>query len=299
MFSGPIVALVTPFKNKDQSIDFDCVKKLVREQLKGGTNGIVVAGTTGEGPTLEKEELSDLIDIVVKEVNNRAAVLVGTGTNSTKKTVELTRLAKERGAHGALVIVPYYNKPTDAGVLAHFREVDTLQFPFVVYHHPGRCGIELDIETLVELSKYENFVGLKECSNNQSLLRELFERVPEINLLAGDDDKAISLIQMGAKGSISVINNLYPEFWSSIIFTALQGDFTRAYDQYQKIKPLIWAVSQEVNPQGIKCAMALAGLCEDVLRLPLLSATKNTREEIETYLGLNSPLFLVSQSEEI
>jgi 4-hydroxy-tetrahydrodipicolinate synthase len=283
MFGGPIVALVTPFKKEDQSIDFDVVKKLVKLHLQSHTSGIVVGGTTGEGPTLEKEELSELIATVVKEVDNKIGVLVGTGTNSTKKTVEMTLLAKEMGADGALVIVPYYNKPTDAGVLAHFREIDKLKFPFIAYHHPGRCGIELDVETLIDLSNYECFMGLKECSKNSSALRELLDRVPDINVLAGDDDRAIAMIQMGAKGCVSVIGNLYPAYWSELIYSALEGNYDEARAKYQKIKALIWAISQEVNPQGIKCAMAKAGLCEEVLRLPLLPVTKNTKEEIENY----------------
>ena len=284
MFTGSIVALVTPFEKEFQNIDYPSVKKLLEMHILEGSDAIVIGGTTGEGPTLEKEEFCTLLDFVVKEVDGRIPVIAGTGTNSTKKTVEMTKLAKELGANGALIITPYYNKPTDLGVLAHYREVSKLGLPFIPYHHPGRCGIELDVETLIELSKYEFFAGIKECSKNRSALRELLEKAPHAIILSGDDDRAIDMIQMGAKGCISVIGNLIPAYWKKIIQAALNHNFEEALEFYAEVKSLIWAISIEVNPQGVKCALAKMGQCEDVLRLPLLPVIEETREEIYEYL---------------
>ncbi len=280
MFTGSIVALVTPFEKKGQNIDFSAVKKFLELQILEGSDGVVIGGTTGEGPTLEQDEFSELLEFSIKFVNGRIPVIAGTGTNSTKKTVEMTLLAKNLGANGALVITPYYNKPTDLGVLAHYREVSKVGLPFIAYHHPGRCGIELDVLTLIELSKYEFFAGLKECSKNRSAMRELIEKSPGITILSGDDDRAIDMIQMGAKGSVSVIGNLFPAYWKKLILAALNLDFDQAAQLYSQIKPLIWALSLEVNPQCIKCALAKEFNCEEILRLPLLPVIEDTREEI-------------------
>jgi 4-hydroxy-tetrahydrodipicolinate synthase len=294
MFRGSIVALVTPFLESGE-IDFESVQRLIRMHLLEKTDGIVVGGTTGEGPTLEEEEFSLLLEFVIKEVNGKIPVIAGTGSNSTKKTVRLTALAKEAGADGAMIIVPYYNKPTDRGVLAHFREVNNVRLPLIVYHHPGRCGIELDAETLIELLRYEFIVGLKDCSKNNSALREVLERVPNAIILSGEDERAIQMIQMGAKGVISVIGNLLPLYWNNLIHTALSGNFVKAEEEYLAIKSLVWAISLEVNPQGIKCALAKEGFCKNVLRLPLVTVTKDTEEEIyesleETRTFFNSTL---------
>lgn len=279
MFTGSIVAMVTPFLESGE-IDFESVRKLVATHLLEGTDGLVVGGTTGEGPTLEEEEFSKLLAFVIKEVNGKIPVIAGTGSNSTKKTVYLTKLAKEIGARGALVIVPYYNKPTDEGVIAHFAEVNKVMLPLIVYHHPGRCGIELDSETLIKLLKYEFVVGLKDCSKNKSALRHVLEKVPDAIILSGDDESSIEMIQRGAKGVISVMGNLLPSYWKNIIDNALLGNFLEAEKQYAVIKALVWAISLEVNPQGIKYALFEEGLCKNVLRLPLIPVRKETEEEI-------------------
>src|SRR3990167_10180797 len=172
MFQGSMVALVTPF-GEDQKIDYTTIKNLIEKHIQEGTEGIVIAGTTGESPTLEGKEFQELVSFVIEEVNKRIPVIAGTGTNCTKKTVETTRLAKELGADGAMIVMPYYNKPTDRGVLAHFREITKLEFPLIPYHHPSRCGIELDVLTLIELAGYDWVVAIKDCSNNRSALREL------------------------------------------------------------------------------------------------------------------------------
>ncbi len=284
MFTGSIVALVTPFDEVGGGIDFGALKKLIEIHLLEGSDALVVGGTTGESPTIEKEEFCKLLDFVIGEVGGRIPVIAGTGTNSTKKTVEITLLAKEMGAAAALLIMPYYNKPQDRGVLAHFREISKIGLPFIPYHHPGRCGIELDVESLIELSKYDFVVGIKECSKNKGALREFIEKAPNAIVLSGDDDRAIDMIRMGAKGCISVIGNLFPGYWKKIIQAALMGNFDEALKLYAEIKPLLWAISLEINPQGIKCALAKESKCKNILRLPLLPVTNDTEEEIHEAL---------------
>lgn len=279
MFTGSIVALITPF-GENQKIDYAVVKNLIELHVLEKSDAIVIGGTTGEGPTLDNEEFKELLAFAIKESAGKIPIIAGTGSNCTRKTVKTTTLAKEMGADGALLILPYYNKPTDRGVLAHFREVSKVQIPFIPYHHPGRCGIELDVETLIELSRYDYVVGIKECSKNQMALRELLEKRPETIILSGDDDRAVDMIQRGAKGCISVIANLLPGEWSKTIHLALQGDFKQVNELYKEIKPLLWAIFLEVNPQGIKCALAKENLCQEVLRLPLLPVSTDTREEI-------------------
>lgn len=274
MFTGSITALVTPFL-KEGGIDFLSLKKLIEKQILEEVDGLVVAGTTGEGPTLSKEEFCELLTFVLKEVGGKCPVIAGTGTNCTSKSVEMTRVAKEIGADGAILIVPYYNKPTDRGVLAHFREIGKVGLPYIAYHHPGRCGIELDVESLVELTKYDYLVGIKDCSNHHALIREVLEKAPEAVFLTGNDEGVIGQIRRGMKGSISVIGNLFPGYWKAIVDLALKGQFSEAEALYVKIQPLLWALSLEVNPQPIKCALQL-----DVLRLPLLSVEEDTKEEI-------------------
>ncbi len=285
MFTGSIVALVTPFESGGENIDYIALKNLVELHLEEGTDAIVIGGTTGEGPTLERDEFCDVLEFVLKQVNGKIPVIAGTGTNSTKKTVELTALAKKIGADGALIITPYYNKPTDQGVLSHFKEISKVGLPYIAYHHPGRCGIELGLETLIELSCFDHLVGIKECSKNRGTFRELLEKSPDTIILSGDDDRAIEMIQMGAKGSISVIANLLPGIWKEIIKAALNHDILKAEKLYNSIKSVIWAISLEVNPQGIKCALSRESLCKDVLRLPLLPVTFDTREEIYEQLA--------------
>jgi len=284
MFTGSIVALVTPFEDGGDRVDYTALKNLVELHLDEGTDAIVIGGTTGEGPTLEKEEFCSALEFVLKEVNGKIPVIAGTGTNSTKKTIEMTALAQTIGANGALIITPYYNKPTDQGVLSHFKEISKIGLPYIAYHHPGRCGIELGVEALIELSLFDHLVGIKECSRNRGALRELLEKRPSTTILSGDDDRAIEMIQMGAKGSISVIANLLPGAWKKIIHAAMNHNFREAEELYKTIKSLVWAITLEVNPQGIKCALAKKSLCKDVLRLPLLPVTDDTREEIHEAL---------------
>jgi len=295
LFTGSIVAMVTPFlENKE--IDFESARKLIKMHLLEGTDALVIGGTTGEGPTLEEDEFCLLLEFVLKEVDGKIPVIAGTGSNSTKKTVGFTKRAKEIGATGALVIVPYYNKPTDLGVLAHFQEVNKVGIPLIVYHHPGRCGIELDSETLIKLLDEEFVVGIKDCSKNYSSLRHVLEKKPDAIILSGDDDKTIEMIQRGAKGSISVVANLFPGHWKKIIDVAIHGNFLQAEKEYAKIKTIVWAISLEINPQGIKCALSEGGWCKNELRLPLLPVTKDTEEEI--YESLREVRTLFSSSGE-
>lgn len=277
MFTGAWTAMITPFKDEGRKIDFDCMSKLVARQIEEGMDGIVIAGTTGEAPTLEKEELLQLVRFVIKEAGGKVPIVVGTGTNCTKKTVEMTERVRELGADGALIIVPYYNKPTDRGVKEHFSELNKLRFPLICYHHPGRTAIRLKLDTIIEIAELEYVVAIKESVGDVNITKELLQRKPDVILLSCDDDKIIELLEMGGRGSVSIMGNILPGLWKEIVHTGSKQLF-------QEIEPLIRAIFREVNPQGIKCAMALSGLCRDVLRLPMVSVLPETRNGIKAAL---------------
>lgn len=284
MFTGAWTVLVTPFKNEGDQIDFDAMSKIIAMQIEGEIDGLVVGGTTGESPTLNEGELLELTAFVVREVGGRIPILMGTGTNCTKKTVEMTMRAKDLGVDGAFIIVPYYNRPTDRGVKEHFHQLNKLNFPLVPYHHPGRTGIRLKVETLVEIASLDNVVAIKDCTADINLTKEILLRKPDAIIFSGDDDLALQMLEAGARGAFSVISNVLPNLWKEIIHT-------RSKFLYQHIEPLILALLREVNPQGIKCAMSLRGLTQNLLRLPLVPVLPETKQAIQTALqSLNTTL---------
>jgi len=284
MFAGAWSALVTPFCKEKGLIDYNAVRNLLVRQIEGGIDGVVIGGTTGESPTLSQKELMSLIDFAVKEGGRELSIMAGTGTNSTEKTIQYTKMAKDYGAKGALVIVPYYNKPTDRGVIRHFEELSKLNFPLMVYHHPGRTGVFLSSSTLAQLSEIDAVVGIKEASGAPGFTKEILLLNPGACILSGDDELAIETIKNGAVGSISIIANLYPAVWKKIIDFAVSGEGEKAKSLYSEIEMVIKAILLEVNPQGIKCALAVEGFIEEVLRLPLVSVEEVTRNEIKKSL---------------
>lgn len=279
MFTGAWCAIVTPFRQSG-AIDFAQFENLIMRQIEGGMDGIVIGGTTGESPTLEESELMALVDLGVKLGRGRIQIMAGTGSYSTRKSVRLTQMAKDLGAHGALVIVPYYNKPTDRGVILHFEELAKVKLPLMVYHHPGRTGICLQSETLANLCKIDYVVGIKEATGKPGFTKEILSKNPEACILSGDDELAIEIIHYGGKGSVSIIANLYPDLWKQIIDLAMAGRENEARALYGEIEALLKAILQEVNPQGIKCALSHQGLIEEVFRLPLVPVLEKTREAI-------------------
>ena len=274
MFYGSIPALITPFAEEGESIDYQTLEKLIAFHIEEKSNGLVVSGTTGEGPSYSEDEYKKVIATSIEASDGRINIIATSGTNDTRKSVQRTQIAKTLGANGALAIVPYYNKPNFTGIKRHFEEIANTGLPLIIYHHPGRTGITLNASELATLHKINNVVGIKEASDNPALTKEICELMPEAIILSGNDHLAQQVLRNGGKGSINVIGNLAPSMWH-MLMTNPECD-----DLYEVLRPLIEAINIEVNPQGIKCAMAQAGYCENTFRLPLVPVTSETEDKI-------------------
>ncbi len=282
MLEGSLVALVTPFF-EDGSIDFTSFCKSVSWQIEQGTKGLVICGSTGESSTLSSLEQEELISLAVKEAKGRIPIIAGTGSNDTRVAVERTLKAKNAGADASLLIFPYYNRPTFEGCLRHLQKVNECNFPFLLYHNPGRTGGRFSPAQLAEFLTIENTIGIKEAAGDVDHCLEVM-RLSSKPLFSGDDTLSLPLIASGARGSISIIGNLVPKEWSLFIKYALEGNFTKARELYYFFAPLCKAMFLETNPQCIKYAMSLEGYCKPHMRLPLVVPKEQIRKQIaETY----------------
>lgn len=283
---GSLVAVATPFKS-DESIDFQAFENLLDLHLNNGTNGIVVAGTTGEGYALEPDELSDLVTCAVEFVKKRVPVIAGTGTLVTKKTIELSRRAQAAGADGLLVINPYYNKPSDEFLLQHFGQVaQSVAIPIILYNVPGRTGFNMRPELVLELARlYSNIIGIKEASGSIEQISALIAGAPKgFKIFSGDDALAYSTIALGGHGCISVAANLIPRAFSELCYAALSGDLKTAQEIHHHYEPLFTANFTETNPVPVKTALYQYGWCENVFRAPFYP-WKN-EEKIKQYFSV-------------
>ncbi len=269
MFSGSIVALVTPFK--EGKIDWESLEGLVEFHIKNGTHGIVPCGTTGESATLSHQEHDDVIKAVVKSVNKRLPVIAGTGSNSTQEAIELTRGAEKAGADGALLISPYYNRPTQEGIYQHYKKVAaSVGIPLIVYNIPARTGSKIEPETLARLSEIENIAGVKEATGSVDQAIDVIRLCGDrLAVYSGEDSLTFSLMALGGKGVISTVANIVPKEMSDLAEACLQGDWEKGRKLQLKLVPLIRAVFIETNPIPIKTALSLMGKCGGDLRLPL------------------------------
>jgi 4-hydroxy-tetrahydrodipicolinate synthase len=284
MLSGSMVALATPFRNGQ--IDWTSLDALVDFHLQHGTDALVPCGTTGESPTLSHEEHDLVIERVVKRAKGRVPVIPGTGSNSTAEALRLTKHAKEVGADAALVVTPYYNKPTQAGLYQHFGAIaQQVDIPIVLYNIPGRCGIEISTDTIVRLrSDYPNIVAVKHATGNVDGASELICRC-DIVILSGDDSMTLPLMSVGGRGVISVIANLVPAQTKALTDAALKGDFAAAAEHHKKLFPLAKAMlSLETNPIPIKTAMAMRGMIAEEFRLPLCPMQPENKKKLQAIL---------------
>ncbi|AIS15903.1 dihydrodipicolinate synthase [Pseudomonas rhizosphaerae] len=276
MIAGSMVALVTPMDAQGR-LDWDSLSKLVDFHLQEGTHAIVAVGTTGESATLDYEEHIKVIEHVVKQVNGRIPVIAGTGANSTREAVELTRNAKRAGADACLLVTPYYNKPTQEGLYQHFKHVaETVDIPQILYNVPGRTACDMLADTVVRLSKVPNIIGIKEATGNLERAKDIISRVDsDFLVLSGDDPTAVELILLGGKGNISVTANVAPRAMADLCNAALNGDAELARAINDKLMPLHKNLFQEANPIPVKWALHEMGLMPEGIRLPLtwLSAT--------------------------
>ena len=287
MYEGAYTAIVTPF-NRNGSVDFDKLRDLIELQIRGGIDGIVPVGTTGESPTLDVHEHEKVIETAIQVANKRIKVIAGTGANSTAEALELTRHAQAAGADATLQVTPYYNKPNQTGLIRHFSAVADLGLPTVLYNIPGRSGREIAVETVVELAKHPNIVALKEAGGSVDRVSQIATRC-NIEILSGDDSLTLPMMSVGALGVISVVSNVAPKPVADMVHAALKGHWTEARALHLKYYRLFTDLFIDTNPIPVKAAMAMMGLIEEVYRLPLCEMSdkpKNQLREALKQLGL-------------
>ena len=270
MFEGSYVALVTPFKD-DESLDESKLKELIQFQIDGGTHGIVPCGTTGESPALSESEHDRVIEITVDTVNGRVPIIAGTGSNSTTRTLRATKHAKAAGADAALIVTPYYNKPTQEGLYAHYMKIaDTVDIPIVVYNVPGRCGTDILSPTIARLAEHPNIVALKEATGELKRASEVVHLCPDdFVVLSGDDVNTLPIMSVGGKGVISVVANINPTDVAQLCNAFNSGNIELARKLHYKTFPLAVNLFIETNPIPAKTALMLMGKLNGKVRLPL------------------------------
>lgn len=279
MFKGSLPALVTPFLNGQ--VDVDALKKLVNWHIEQGSHGLVPVGTTGESPTLTHAEHDLVVETVVSEAAGRIPVIAGAGSNNTAETVRLVLAAKKAGADAALVVTPYYNKPTQRGLIAHFTAAADCGLPIIIYNIPPRSVIDMTPDTMAELAKHEMIVGVKDATADLSRVPAQRMRCgPDFVQLSGEDATALGFNAHGGQGCISVTANIAPGLLAAFQETTLAGDYAKALTQLDRLMPLHEAVFTEPGLVGAKYGMSLLGLCSDEVRSPLTGLTDATKEKI-------------------
>lgn len=286
-FQGTGTAIVTPFK-KDGSVDEPALRRLVDFQIKNGIDAVVPVGTTGENPTLSLEEHLRVVDVVTEQARGRVKVFAGAGSNDTKKAVELARHAKRSGADAALVVGPYYNKPTQEGYFQHYRTIaEKVDFPIIVYNVPGRTGGNIEASTTLRMAKeIPNVVAVKEASGNMGQIMEIAHGKPkDFSLLSGDDAFTLPLMAVGGDGCISVVANETPREFSGLVRFCLKGKWEKALELHNKLLPLMNANFLESNPIPVKAALAMMGLIQEYYRLPMVPISEKNREKLRKVLA--------------
>lgn len=283
MFRGSIVALVTPFKG-NFDIDFDAYGRLIDWQIEQGTDGIVPCGCTGEAATLTHDEQEQVIRFAVERIAGRVPVIAGTGSNNTREALRLTRFAKEVGADGALLITPYYNKPTPAGQIAHYKSIaEAVDIPIVLYNVPGRTGTNMLPETVAELHKVPNIVAIKEAAGSVDQVTQIRSK-SDITVLSGDDCNTLPMMAVGATGVISVAANVAPAKIAGMCREFDNGNLKGAQKLHYELTPLFKGLFIETNPMPVKATLAWMGLIENNLRLPLTPMLENKFVQLEPIL---------------
>jgi len=287
MFKGSNVALITPFKNN--GLDDEAYVKLIHFQIDNGTNGLVPAGTTGESPTLSHDEHQRVIDLCIKESNGKIPVIAGTGSNSTEEAISLTTHAEKAGASGALIVTPYYNKPTQEGLYQHYKAInDTCGIPIIIYNIPGRSVIDMSVDTMARLYELKNIVGVKDATGDLNRVNQTLEKLgKDFIQLTGNDDNVFEFNKRGGVGTISVTANIAPKLCSD--FQRLSKSDTdneiKEAERLDKIlQPVHHSLFVESNPSPVKYAAKLLGLCDDSVRLPLVKVTEKTKEIVKKAL---------------
>jgi 4-hydroxy-tetrahydrodipicolinate synthase len=287
MFKGSNVALVTPFKNN--KLDEETYIKLIHFHIENGTNGLVPAGTTGESPTLSHEEHEKVIELCVRESKGKLPVFAGTGSNSTEEAISLTAHAEKIGANGALIVTPYYNKPTQEGLYQHYKAInDSCGIPIIIYNIPGRSVIDMSVETMARLYELENIIGVKDATGDLNRVDHTLQKLGKDFLqLTGNDDNALEFNKRGGAGAISVTANIAPKLCSDfqkMSISKTDKDIREAEKLDKILQPVHYAMFVESNPSPVKYAAKLLNLCDDDVRLPLVKITDTTKEIVKKAL---------------
>ena len=289
MFKGSNVALITPFKNN--LLDEEAYVKLIHFHIENGTSGLVPAGTTGESPTLSHDEHQKVIDLCIKESNGKIPVIAGTGSNSTDEAISLTSHAEKAGANGALIVTPYYNKPTQEGLYQHYKAInDKCGIPIIIYNIPGRSVIDMNVDTMARLFELKNIVGVKDATGDLDRVdQQLSKMGKEFIQLTGNDDNALEFNKRGGVGAISVTANIAPKLCSEmqkLSKSKKEEDIEKANIIDKSLQPLHKALFIESNPAPVKYAAKVLGLCSDEIRLPLVNIKEETKKEIDKALSI-------------
>jgi len=289
MEEGVMTALVTPFKNG--SIDYESYERLIEWQIASGVKGLLSLGTTGEAPSISMEEREEIIRFAVEKVRKRVPVVVGTGTNSTEKTIHMTKQAEELGADCALVVTPYYNKPVQEGLYQHYAAIaKSTSIPIIIYNVPSRTGVNILPETVVKLARdFENIIGIKEASGNMAQIDMLILKLKDVrenfHVWSGNDDQAFHVMCSGGSGVVSVLSNVAPRETQQMCEKIANGDLSEARELHLKLFPLMKALFVETNPIPVKYAVSKLGYCENELRLPLVKASENAMKAVDEALN--------------
>ena len=287
MFKGSNVALVTPFKN--DKLDDEAYINLIHFHIKNGTNGLVPAGTTGESPTLSHKEHERVIELCVKESKGKIPVIAGTGSNSTTEAISLTKHAEKIGADGALIVTPYYNKPTQEGLYQHYKAInDKCGIPIIIYNIPGRSVIDMSVDTMSRLYELKNIIGVKDATGDLNRVNLTLEKIgKDFIQLTGNDDNAFEFNKRGGTGAISVTANIAPKFcadFQRLSKSKDKNDLEKAENINKILQPVHHAMFVESNPSPVKFAAKMLNLCEDDVRLPLVKITDTTKEIVKKAL---------------
>ncbi len=282
MFTGSIVAMVTPFK--DGEVDYDKLGELVEYHIDNGTNAILPCGTTGESPTLTHREHVEVVAKVVEAANGRIPVIAGTGSNNTSEAVSLTSHAKEAGADGSLLITPYYNKPTQQGMYEHYKAVlEEVDIPVIIYNVPSRTGASISAETVARLSEFDNIVAIKEATGDIDQASKILN-LCDINVLSGDDSLTLPIMSVGGKGVVSVLANILPKEVAELTSSFLKGEIENSQRLHNNLFPVCKAMFIETNPIPVKTAMKLLGRLNGEMRLPLCNMSSEHERQLKKVL---------------
>ncbi|HTX17995.1 MAG TPA: 4-hydroxy-tetrahydrodipicolinate synthase [Bacteroidota bacterium] len=287
IFRGTGTALVTPFR-KDRSLDEPVLKRLLDRQIAGGVEAIVPIGTTGESPSISHDEHCRILEIVIDHVQGRAKVFAGSGSNYTEKAIELTRLAKKMGADAAILVAPYYNKPTQEGYFQHYLAVaEAVDIPLIVYNVPGRTGGNITAGTTLRIAEeIPSVLGVKEASGNFAQIMEIARNKPKnFSLLSGDDAITLPILSVGGDGCISVVSNEMPREFSDLVRAGIKGNWRKALQLHNRLLPLMNANFLETNPIPVKAALSMMGLINEVYRLPLVPMSPKNKSTLRKTLA--------------